>query len=103
MNIAGINSQVIYTSNNKDPGNDLNRRHFLTKIALDLLDPHLKLRATETNIPQAVQQRRQEVAGTLAYNDQQLEMPGKSENIVSSAKMKIDQDITAKNAKNLYV
>ncbi|KAL3287389.1 hypothetical protein HHI36_001862 [Cryptolaemus montrouzieri] len=76
MNIAGINSQVILTANNEDPGNDLKRRHFLKKIALDLLDPHFKLYATETNVPQTVQQRRQEVAGTSANNDQQLEMPG---------------------------
>ncbi|KAL3266064.1 hypothetical protein HHI36_010251 [Cryptolaemus montrouzieri] len=76
MNITGINSQIIHTAINEDPGNDLKRRHFQKKIALDSLDPHLKLRATEINVPQAVQQRRQEVAGTSANNDQQLEMPG---------------------------
>ncbi|KAL3288791.1 hypothetical protein HHI36_003225 [Cryptolaemus montrouzieri] len=76
MNIAGINSQLMQTANNEDPGNDLKRRHFLKKLALDSLDPHLKLRATETNVPQAVKQRRQEASGTLANTDQQLEMPG---------------------------
>ncbi|KAL3265589.1 hypothetical protein HHI36_009794, partial [Cryptolaemus montrouzieri] len=75
MNIAGINSEVIHTANNEGPGNDLKRRHFLKKIAPDLLNPHLKLRAIETNVPQAVQQRMQEVAGTSANNQQQLEMP----------------------------
>ncbi|KAL3277288.1 hypothetical protein HHI36_012638 [Cryptolaemus montrouzieri] len=76
MNISRINSQVIHTANNEYPGNDLKRRHFLKKIALDLLDPHLKLRATETNVPQAVQQRMQEIADTSANNNQPLEMPG---------------------------
>ncbi|KAL3288673.1 hypothetical protein HHI36_003106 [Cryptolaemus montrouzieri] len=65
-------------------------------------DPHLKLRATETNVPQAVQQRRQEVAGTSAFNDQQLEMPGNMRKDCFECK-KIDQDITAKNEKNLFV
>ncbi|KAL3274513.1 hypothetical protein HHI36_015896 [Cryptolaemus montrouzieri] len=103
MNITGINTQVIHTANNEDPGNDLKRRNFLKEIALDLLDPHLKLRATETNVPQAVLQRRQEVAGTSANNDKQLEMPGNIRKYCSSAKIKIDHGITAKNAKKLYV
>ncbi|KAL3290104.1 hypothetical protein HHI36_023472 [Cryptolaemus montrouzieri] len=94
-------SQVLHTANNEDPGNDLKRRHYLKKIAFDSLDPHLKLRATETNVPEAVQQRMQEVDGTSANTDQKLEMPVNIKEYC--AKMKIDQDITAKIAKNVYV
>ncbi|KAL3274808.1 hypothetical protein HHI36_019592 [Cryptolaemus montrouzieri] len=88
MNIAGIKSQVIHTANNEDPRNDLKRRYFLKKIALNLLDPHLKLCETETNVPQAVQHRKQEVADTSANNDQQLEIPRNIRKYCSECKNK---------------
>lgn len=63
MNIAGVNAQVIYSSNNKQY--DLIRRSFLRNLALSLTSDQLTRRSFEMNVPPLVRERRQEAAGTL--------------------------------------
>ncbi|KAG5862969.1 hypothetical protein JTB14_037443 [Gonioctena quinquepunctata] len=55
LNIAGINSQVIYASNN--PGKNFLRRSFLKQLANDLVKPHLQVRAAMSNIPRSLRSR----------------------------------------------
>lgn len=72
MNVAGINSQIIYISNN--PNTKSVRRKYLKQLAVGLADQHLKRRSFMKNIAPAVRQRRQEVAGTsqdVSREDQQ--------------------------------
>ncbi|KAJ3646387.1 hypothetical protein Zmor_005897 [Zophobas morio] len=64
MNMAGINGQIIYMANN--PNSNLVRRKFLKQLAVKLADEHLKRRSLTKNVPVAVRERRQEVAGTSA-------------------------------------
>ncbi|KAJ8928499.1 hypothetical protein NQ314_018939 [Rhamnusium bicolor] len=52
LNIAGINSQVIYASNN--PRITILRRNFLRQLANDFLKPHLEVRSAMNNISQSL-------------------------------------------------
>lgn len=61
LNIAGINSHIIFTSNN--PNVDLKRRRYLMKLVRELISEYQKYRATLTNLPRQVRYRRQEAAG----------------------------------------
>lgn len=63
LNVAGINSQIIYVANNPDI-KSIERRQFLRKLSFDLTEEHLKRRSMELNVPIPVRERRQEVAGT---------------------------------------
>ncbi|PSN42458.1 hypothetical protein C0J52_18913, partial [Blattella germanica] len=63
LNIAGINSQVIYIFNNQMKNSV--RRMYLKELAIGLTVDHLKRRAALTNLPREVREKRQEVAGTL--------------------------------------
>ncbi|KAB0803065.1 hypothetical protein PPYR_00035 [Photinus pyralis] len=62
LNIAGVNSQLIYAANNKQYS--MIRRLYLKKLAIELTKPYLIRRSCETNVPRAVRDRRQEYAGT---------------------------------------
>ena len=59
MNMAGVNSQIIYAANNKKY--NIKRRLFLRDLALSLTKER---RSLESNVPPNVRMRRQEVAGT---------------------------------------
>ncbi|KAK9736145.1 Transposase IS4 [Popillia japonica] len=69
MNVAGINSQIIYTANN--PKTTILRRHYLKSLARELIDEHLKFRSTLRNLPPEVKRRRQEFSGTFQEPPQQ--------------------------------
>lgn len=64
MNVAGINSQIIYVANNQS--SSVVRRLYIKQLALALTDQHLKRRSMMENIAPAIRKRRQEVAGTSA-------------------------------------
>lgn len=68
MNMAGVNTQIIYASNNKIY--NITRRLFLRELALSLTEDHLKRRSLEKNVPPSVRERRQEVAGTLPVREE---------------------------------
>ncbi|KAJ8937071.1 hypothetical protein NQ314_012043 [Rhamnusium bicolor] len=55
MNIAGINSQIIYNSNNDSK---LPRRMFLESLAFELVQPHLKRRSDLLSLPRQIKQRK---------------------------------------------
>ncbi|VEN58495.1 unnamed protein product [Callosobruchus maculatus] len=61
LNIAGINSHIIFSSNN--PSEDLIRRKFLMQLVRQLVSDYQKHRATQTNLPRQIRNRRQEAAG----------------------------------------
>nr|XP_023014742.1 uncharacterized protein LOC111504426 [Leptinotarsa decemlineata] len=52
LNVTGINSFVVYCSNSPNP--NLKRRKFLQRLAMDLIRPHLVVRATILNIPRTL-------------------------------------------------
>jgi hypothetical protein len=45
MNIASINSQIIFIANNNETKGSIVRRKYLKKLALSLTDEYLKRRA----------------------------------------------------------
>lgn len=55
LNIAGINSQVVYFSNH--PNTNHSRRIFLRKLSEEVIRPHLTLRALQTNLPRSLRAR----------------------------------------------
>ena len=62
LNIAGINSQIVYLSNNSNK--EVIRRVYLKKLSAELAEDHQKRRSMQLNIAPSIRQRRQEVAGT---------------------------------------
>ncbi len=58
LNIAGINSQVIYAANN--PSITILRRNFLKQLANELILPQLRVRAVMTTLPKALKARLEE-------------------------------------------
>lgn len=75
LNVAGINSQIIYTANNSGRAGDIIRRNYLKNLALELTEEHLHRRSLETNVPPDVRLRRQDVAGTSVQNQVQQSLP----------------------------
>lgn len=61
MNVAGVNSQIIFTSNNIDT--KTSRRIYLRQLSNALTSEHQHRRAVVTNLPPEVRLRRQEAAG----------------------------------------
>ncbi|KAB0805147.1 hypothetical protein PPYR_02117, partial [Photinus pyralis] len=61
LNVAGINSQVVYVSNN--PDKKILRRRFLRQLGNDLVKPHLQVRSAMINIPRTLKLRLQEITG----------------------------------------
>ncbi|KAJ8929413.1 hypothetical protein NQ314_017899, partial [Rhamnusium bicolor] len=55
LNISGINSQTIYTSNNTN--RKVMKRHFLENLAFSLIDGHLTRRATSNYLPKSLRLR----------------------------------------------
>lgn len=74
MNMAGVNSQIIFACNNKTY--KIERRSFLRDIGLSLTKEHLARRSYETNVPRSVRERRQEVAGTQENMKNEEIQPG---------------------------
>lgn len=52
LEIGGINSQVIFFSNN--PGTKIVRRLFLRRLGLELLKPQVAKRVTTKNVPRSI-------------------------------------------------
>lgn len=59
LNVSTINSQVIYTANNQT--SKLLRRHFIENFALNLIEPHIRVQQTQSNLPRSLRQRLSEV------------------------------------------
>lgn len=62
LNLAGINSFVVFCSNN--PNSTQKRRGFLRTLALELIKPHLSVRSNLQTIPRTLRNRLQEISGT---------------------------------------
>lgn len=68
LNIAGINSHVIYCSNT--PGVSILRRNYLRALANQLILPHLKVRATTLpKFPRSIKFRLMEICGENVEGD----------------------------------
>lgn len=74
LNVAGINSQVIYKANNPNE-KKLRRRNFLREIANVLIQPQLKRRAALTNLPRTLKCRLLEVTNTEERDLQDRQLP----------------------------
>lgn len=59
LNVAAINSFVVYNSNT--PNNNCTRRKFLRNLAFDLIEPHLRVRAQKENLPRTLKNRLREI------------------------------------------
>lgn len=70
LNVAGINSQVIYCCNN--PNNNLLRRQFLRELANVLIRPHLEVRASMLNLPSTIKSRLAEICEIQDDNVEQV-------------------------------
>lgn len=55
MNVAGINSYIIYMQNN--PDKKINRRIFLQSLSYDLVSSQLRRRALNTSLPRNIKLR----------------------------------------------
>uniref|UniRef100_A0A1B6E438 PiggyBac transposable element-derived protein domain-containing protein n=1 Tax=Clastoptera arizonana TaxID=38151 RepID=A0A1B6E438_9HEMI len=62
LNVAGVNSQIIFSANN--PTKKKFRRVYLKELASELTSAHVNRRSLLTNLPPEIRKRRQEVAGT---------------------------------------
>lgn len=63
LNVAGINSLVVYTSNN--PNADMRRRQFLQTLSHELIRPHIQERFQIQQIPRSLRNRMQEICGNI--------------------------------------
>lgn len=75
LNVAGINSQVIFYANNPDL--NLLRRNYLRELANQLIRPHLESRAIAPFIPTSMKLRLQEICGMRQDFDQEERRPGR--------------------------
>lgn len=62
MNVAGINSQIIFEGN-VDANKHMFRREFLDTLAFELIDEHLRQRAINKNIPRDIGHRINQILG----------------------------------------
>lgn len=56
LNMAGVNSQIIFASNTKTY--DIERREYLIDLGLNLAKRHMIRRSLETSVPPNVRERR---------------------------------------------
>ncbi|XP_072389524.1 uncharacterized protein [Diabrotica undecimpunctata] len=73
LNVAGINTQVIYKANNGD--SNTRRLHLLRDLANALVHPHLKRRAALSNLPRTLKLRLMEVTRSDAPKNQEMPLP----------------------------
>lgn len=93
VNVAGINSQVVYSSNN--PSATVSRRSFLRNLAFELTQPHLKERATIEKLPISLKSRLREICNIT-------EAPASSNPIVNNQTGRCAICSTKKNRKTRY-
>lgn len=61
LNIAGVNTMILYHLQN--PDKKLPRRKFLHKLSSQLAESHIRTRATQSNIPKTISLRIKEILG----------------------------------------
>ncbi|XP_052758211.1 uncharacterized protein LOC128202326 [Galleria mellonella] len=59
LNVSTINSQVIYIANNSNSKSL--RWHFIENLAMKLIEPHIRERQTQLNLPRSLRQRLSEI------------------------------------------
>lgn len=62
LNIVGINSMVLFFSQNLDK--NMRRRKFLHMLASELVEDHIRIRGLQLNIPRSTRLRISEIFGT---------------------------------------
>ncbi|KAB0804070.1 hypothetical protein PPYR_01040 [Photinus pyralis] len=68
LNVAGINSMVLYFSNNIDI--QMTRRKFLKTLSFFLIENHLRTRLQTQNLPRTMKDRIKELTGVPAPNQE---------------------------------
>lgn len=76
LNVAGINSMVLYFANNTDI--HIPRRQFLRELSFDLLESHLRTRTHIQNLPPTLKARIRELTGE--------EIPGPSSETLTNVR-----------------
>ena len=66
LNIAGTNWFIIYCKNGNEP---MQKRKFLKKLYLELVDDHVKKRATIVTLPKQLRQKLTKVTNTEVQNE----------------------------------
>ncbi|GBP43105.1 PiggyBac transposable element-derived protein 4 [Eumeta japonica] len=59
LNVSTINSQVIHTANNQN--SKLKRRHFIENLAMKLIEPRMRERQMQLNLPRSIRLRLEEI------------------------------------------
>lgn len=59
LNVSTINSQVIHTAN--DQNSKVQRRHFIENLAMKVIEPHIRERQRQLNLPRLLRQRLSEI------------------------------------------
>ncbi|GBP12632.1 Retrovirus-related Pol polyprotein from transposon TNT 1-94 [Eumeta japonica] len=59
LNVSTINSQVIHTANNQN--SKLKRRHFIENLAMKLIEPRMRERQMQLNLPRSIRLRLTEI------------------------------------------
>lgn len=100
LNGSTINSQVIHTANNSN--SNLQRRNFIENLAMKLIEPHIRERQVQSNLPRLMRQRLAEILKI----DEVPGTAGPSRNVrcysVDGRKTE-KQGILATIARNIYV
>lgn len=71
LNIAGINSQIVYADHN------ILRRNFLRQLSSELIRPYLVRHASMSNTPRSLKVRLQELCNVETSNEQENVKPGR--------------------------
>ena len=66
LDIAGINSQIVFSSNNQHT--DVVRRQFLREVGLDLIKPTIQKRTSTTCIPRTIREKAAKMIGEEDVN-----------------------------------
>ena len=66
LNIAGVNGFIIYCKNGNKP---MQRRTFLKKLCLELVDDHVKKRSSIVTLPKQLRQKLSKVTNTEVQNE----------------------------------
>lgn len=87
MNMAGVNSQVIYASNYSVY--NVRRRTVLRNLVLSLTKDNLEPRSLQINVPPLVREKRQEPSGTSTKHLSEIQLENNT--IVRSVKIHLSK------------
>lgn len=60
LNVAGINTMIIFSANNPE---NIKRREFLRRLSFEMMDGHLRARVGITSLPRSIRERIRDILG----------------------------------------